>query len=73
MGKSNTDDIPPSARFVLDVLERDGESSRQDLLAATELPEATLDRALDSLRDANKVTKTSKPDDVRQVVYRIED
>lgn len=63
-----TDDLPPSAKFVYDVVKQEAPVTRQELLARTDLPEATLDRALDSLEEAGKLAKSRENDDLRQVV-----
>lgn len=63
-----TEDLPPSALFVLDVVEREGPISRQDLLKETGLCERTLDRALDRLQNVGKVTLDRDNDDLRKVV-----
>lgn len=65
------DDLPPSCRYVLDVLDRvDGECSRQELLEETELPPDTLDDALARLDETAKIAKTRDPGDLRQVVVK---
>jgi uncharacterized membrane protein len=64
-----TDRLPPSCRYVLDVLERaDGELTRQELLDETELPERTLDEALERLENQGKIDKTRDNSDLRKVV-----
>jgi len=65
--------LPPSCRFVLHVLEEHEHLSRQELLAKTDLPETTLDRALETLQNEHLVVKTRKSDDPTQVVAHFED
>lgn len=63
-----SDRLPPSCRYVLFVLEDVEEASRQELLDLTDLPETTLDRALQTLQNEHLVVKTRKSDDPTQVV-----
>jgi transcription initiation factor IIE alpha subunit len=62
------DDLPPSARYVLHILEEHGELTRQDLLEETGLPERTLQDALERLDNRNSIHKSRKSDDLTQVV-----
>lgn len=64
----SVDDLPPSHKYVLTVVEHQAPITRQELLARTDLPESTLDRALDSLEDQRILTKVRENDDLRQVV-----
>jgi DNA-binding MarR family transcriptional regulator len=50
-------DLPPSAGYVLDVIERDGPLSRQQLLEETYLAERSLDRALTTLETRDLIEK----------------
>lgn len=65
------DDLPPSCRYVLYVLEQEGTLTRQELLAVTGLPEQTVDWALESLTDRDRLDKARDPTDLRQVVYDV--
>lgn len=65
------DDLPPSCRYVLYVLEQEGRLTRQELLAVTGLPEQTVDWALESLTDRDRLEKARDPTDLRQVVYDV--
>lgn len=64
-------DLPPSCRYVLYVLESEGELARQELLEYTGLPEQTVDWALETLTDAGYLLKSRDPMDLRQVVYEV--
>lgn len=64
-------DLAPSCRYVLYVLEQEGDLSRQELLELTGLPEQTVDWALESLTDEGHLLKSRDPKDLRQVVYSI--
>lgn len=68
---TTADQLPPSAKFVLDVVERQAPITRQELLAETTLPESTLDRALRSLKNDDYVTVTRENRDLRQVVIKM--
>lgn len=64
-------DLPPSCRYVLYVLEREGELSRQELLERTGLPAQTVDWALETLTEGDFLLKSRDPMDLRQVVYEV--
>lgn len=66
-------DLPPSCKYVLDVLNREGELSRQDLLTRTSLPEPTLDRVLNTLQNEGHVFSARDSEDLRVVLYHIEE
>ncbi|GAB6863198.1 MarR family transcriptional regulator [Haloplanus litoreus] len=65
------EDLPPSAKYVLRELDRDGPLTRQELLGRTYLAPTTLDEALDTLESRHFVHKARKNDDLRQVVAEI--
>jgi len=67
--------LPPSCRYILHVLEEaDGrELSRQQLLDRTDLPESTLDRALQTLENEHRVLRARKSDAADRVVAQIRD
>lgn len=67
------DDLPPSAKYVYDVLDREGPLSREALQERTELPERTVDRALDTLHTGDFIIKTRDSGDLRQVVAKTAD
>lgn len=67
------DDLPPSCRYVLHVLEAEGALTRQELLAETTLPEPTLDRAVSRLQNDDYVVKSRKSNDLRKVVIELRD
>lgn len=69
--QENLDDLPPSCRYVLNVLEREGKLTRQELLEETSLPESTLDDALRTLEDRHLVLLARKKDDLSQVTAEI--
>lgn len=71
--REQQDDLPPSCRFVLDVLAREGELTRQELLDETTLPESTLDDALRTLENRDRVLLARKTDDLTQVTAEIQD
>lgn len=62
------DDLPPSAKYVYHTLESEGSLTRQELLEETDLPEPTLDRALESLHNEDYILKTRDSGDLRKVV-----
>jgi hypothetical protein len=65
--------LPPSAKYVYHVLENveDGKLTRGELIEATELPERTVDDALQTLKNRDYVFTSRKSTDLRQVVCRI--
>jgi len=67
----DVDDLPPSAKYVLDVVEREGPIRRQDLLKETDLPERTLDDALNRLTSRDYLSVTRDNRDLRQVVAQM--
>lgn len=67
----DVDDLPPSAKYVLDVVERKGPIRRQELLEETALPERTLDEALDRLNSRDYLSVTRDYTDLRQVVAKM--
>lgn len=78
MSSDNTDSadfesLPPSAKYVYEVLDRDGPLSRRDLQERTQLPERTVDRALDRLRNGDFIYTTRDSEDLRVVVCQIDD
>jgi DNA-binding MarR family transcriptional regulator len=72
---TDADALPPSAKFVLDVLERadDRELSRMEIIEYTGLPERTVDDALDTLEKCDCILRSRKSEDLRQVVCKIHD
>jgi len=65
--------LPPSAKYVYHVLENaeDGNLTRSELIEETELPERTVDDALQTLKNREYVFTSRKSTDLRQVVCRI--
>jgi len=65
--------LPPSAKYVYYVLENaeDGKLTRSELIEETELPERTIDDALQTLKNRDYVFTSRKSTDMRQVVCRI--
>ncbi|QLH77469.1 hypothetical protein HZS55_09245 [Halosimplex rubrum] len=61
-------DLPPSAKYVYELVDRDGPLTRQELLQ--KLPEPTLDRALDRLQSEDFIHKTRDSEDLREVVIK---
>jgi DNA-binding MarR family transcriptional regulator len=62
------DDLPPSARFVLDVLAREDQLTRPCLQERTGLPSSTLDNALKTLESRDYIRRDRHPEDLRVVV-----
>ena len=71
--REQLDELPPSCKFVYDVLDRDGPLTRQVLIDRTGLCARTVDRALDRLQNDDFVHKTRKSNDLREVVAQIGD
>lgn len=62
------DDFPPSARYIVYVLEdADGSIGRDELLERTGLPERTTDKALARLEEATIIRRERNGDDLRFV------
>lgn len=67
-------DTPPSEKFVLEVLDRDGPCDVSDLREATGLPDRTLYWALRDLRDRGLVVQSpANNGDARRTVYELTD
>ena len=60
-----------SDRYVFRLVDEDAPLSRQALLAKTDAPAVTVDRALDRLEKAGYIAKTRKNGDLRQVVITV--
>ena len=70
----DTDDLPPSCRLTLRVLDEvETPILGQDLLEETELPQSTFWSAIDRLVDRGLVSRRPKMDDVRRTVIVPED
>lgn len=67
------DDLPPSGKFVFDVVERHEEISRDQLLEETGLQERTLDRALSRLENRQLIRRDREPRDLRCVRVSLRD
>lgn len=70
MNTRDESELPPSAKYVLHVLDSHSEDrmTRQALQEETGLPESTLDRALESLQNEDYLVLARDPEDLRQVV-----
>jgi len=68
-------ELPPSAKYVYHVLSsaEDEQLTRGELIAETDLPERTIDEALDTLKNRDYVLTSRKSGDLRQVVCSIRD
>lgn len=66
------DQLPPSAKFVLDVLEQEEQVKRQELIERTGLSKTTIWRVTKQLQNEGYLSKTRANDDVRQVVFILE-
>lgn len=65
---NNVDDLPPSAKYVVFVLENAGGSlPREELHGRTDLPERTFDRALNRLEADEVVHRDRVAEDLRYV------
>jgi len=71
-GSKKRDQLPPSAKYVLDVLEQEERLTRQEALARTGLCPATFDRAVNRLFTQGYLSKTRVNTDLRQVLLTLE-
>jgi DNA-binding MarR family transcriptional regulator len=73
---SSTDDIvqdlPPSAKLVLKVLEYNGGLTQKQIVENSRLSQRTVRDALDRLQDADVVEKDIYIPDARQNLYRLD-
>jgi len=60
---------PVTARWVYEILDRDGAHTPGDLVERTQCRRRTIHRALDDLRDADLVEASTDPDDPRRTRY----
>ncbi|MFC6975799.1 MarR family transcriptional regulator [Halomicroarcula sp. GCM10025709] len=65
------DDLPPSAKYVLDTVAREEPVTRQEIIDETGLRPRTVDRALETLQNVDFIVKTRDNDDLRQVVAKM--
>lgn len=65
------EDLPPSAKLVVTVLEHDGKLSQQELAEETMLPPRTVRYALGRLREANVVEAQFSFADARKRRYAL--
>lgn len=67
----DVDDLPPSHLYILEVLEREGPLTRQELIDRMyPVSESTVDRALSRL-NGDFLVKTRENEDLRQVVVKL--
>lgn len=67
--RDQIDDLPPSAKLVVWVLEAEGELTQQGLMEETRLHQRTLRYALDRLEEEHLVDSRPNPSDARQSLY----
>lgn len=65
------DDLPPSARRVLEVVEREEEISRAELLDRVVYSESTVNTAVSQLVREGRIERDRAASDLRNVVYRL--
>ena len=70
---ADIEDLPPSAKFVLWVLEDIGPVTQQELCDEITLPPRTVRWALDRLEDEGIIESRPYTRDARQSLYRIAD
>lgn len=64
-------DLPPSAKLVLKVLEYNGGLTQKQIVENSRLSQRTVRDALDRLQDADVVEKDIYIPDARQNIYRL--
>jgi len=65
--------LPPSAKYVYHILcHADEPVPRSELLRMTGLPEPTVDRAIDQIRDEGLLDTTREAYDLRHVFYQVD-
>jgi len=69
--KQALEDLPPSANYVLDVLDADGELTAAELSDRTSLPVSTVQDALARLKQSDVVESRPDPRDARRTLYDI--
>lgn len=70
-GDTDVGDLPPSCKFVLDVIRQEGPLSRPALIERTDLPERTVSDALDTLENCGYILRARDSEDLRVVVCNI--
>jgi len=63
------DALPPSAKYVYEVIDAKGPLPQKDIIAETSLSDTTVWRALNQLEDLGLVTGRSPTHDLRQTLY----
>ena len=67
----NFDQLPPSAKLVVKVLQYTDQLTQKDLVRETFLPPRTVRYALTRLKDENLVIERLSPKDARQSLYAL--
>ena len=62
-------DLPPSAKFILWVLDYQGPLTRREIIDETGLDTRTVERSLSQLTDADLIESAANPEDPRGYVY----
>lgn len=64
--------LPPGAKFVEHILEHQGPMTQAELLEETDLPRSTVRSALQRLEELDRITAEPSSDDARQSFYDTE-
>jgi DNA-binding MarR family transcriptional regulator len=66
---TDSESLPPGAKYVEHILEHQGPMTQAELIEETELPRSTVRSALDRLEDLDRITTEPNSDDARQMFY----
>lgn len=70
--RDKADDLPPSCKFILHVLDQEGDWLTQaELVDKTNLPESTVSWALKRLKNQSKIHEATDSGDARANAYKI--
>jgi len=67
------DELPPSCRYVLHILQEKQPLTLQDIVEETDLPNTTAQWALRRLKNCGYISADRDPEDLRRNEYKIRD
>lgn len=71
MNEFAVEDLPLSARFILNILESNGWTTQKEIISSTALSTRTVKHALKMLRRSELIVERRNLGDIRRKLYRI--